>query len=200
MSVLIVKASPIEKKYKTIAADPPWAEHGGGKVQRGADRHYDLMKTAEIAAFGMRVQLIADKDAHLYLWATNNHLEDALSILPAWGFKFVTMITWVKEGKPGLGQYFRGLTEHCIFAKRGQPTYRVGINGKRAQGLTALLDEGRGLWFKAKRGKHSEKPAQLYTWARSVSHGPYLEMFARVARPGWDSWGIEAPTSTKVNL
>lgn len=200
MSVLIVKGSPIEKKYKTIVADPPWAEHGGGKVQRGADRHYPLMKTYEIKALGMRVQSIADTNAHLYLWATNNHLQDALDVLPAWGFKFVTMLTWVKTGKPGLGQYFRGLTEHCIFAKRGQPTYRVGVNGRRAQGLTVMLDEGRGLWFKAARGRHSEKPQQLYSWAEQVSHGPYLEMFARSNRTGWDSWGHEAPTATKVKL
>lgn len=27
-------------KYKTIYMDPPWAEQGGGKIKRGADRHY----------------------------------------------------------------------------------------------------------------------------------------------------------------
>ena len=31
------------KKYKTIYADPPWKESGGGKIKRGADRHYPLM-------------------------------------------------------------------------------------------------------------------------------------------------------------
>ena len=25
-------------RYKTILADPPWPEHGGGKSKRGADR------------------------------------------------------------------------------------------------------------------------------------------------------------------
>ena len=37
-------------KYKTIYADPPWMEHGGGRIPRGADRHYPLMKTKDIAA------------------------------------------------------------------------------------------------------------------------------------------------------
>ena len=36
------------KKYKTIYADPPWNEQGGGKIKRGADKHYNLMKTKEI--------------------------------------------------------------------------------------------------------------------------------------------------------
>ena len=36
------------KKYKTIYADPPWNEQGAGKIKRGADRHYPLMKTEDI--------------------------------------------------------------------------------------------------------------------------------------------------------
>ena len=38
----------INKKYQTILADPPWNEQGGGKIKRGADRHYPLMKTKDI--------------------------------------------------------------------------------------------------------------------------------------------------------
>ena len=36
-----------DRKYKTIYMDPPWAEQGGGKIKRGADRHYPLMKTKD---------------------------------------------------------------------------------------------------------------------------------------------------------
>lgn len=32
------------RKYKTIYADPPWQESGGGKIKRGADKHYLLIK------------------------------------------------------------------------------------------------------------------------------------------------------------
>jgi hypothetical protein len=34
--------------YKTIVADPPWHEQGGGKIKRGADRHYPLLRTHEV--------------------------------------------------------------------------------------------------------------------------------------------------------
>ena len=53
------------KKYKTILADPPWHEQGGGKIKRGADRHYELMKTKDIMA--LPVQDITEDNAHLYL-------------------------------------------------------------------------------------------------------------------------------------
>ena len=58
-------------KYKTIYADPPWQETGGGKIKRGADAHYNLMRTNDICK--LPVSNLADENCHLYLWATNNH-------------------------------------------------------------------------------------------------------------------------------
>lgn len=31
---------------RTVVLDPLWTESGGGKIRRGANRHYLLMKTA----------------------------------------------------------------------------------------------------------------------------------------------------------
>jgi N6-adenosine-specific RNA methylase IME4 len=85
-------------------ADPPWPEVGGGKIKRGADRHYPVMSVSEIAALGSEVQKIALPDSHLYLWITNNYLLTAgPAVLAAWGFKYITTITWEKE-RQGLGQ------------------------------------------------------------------------------------------------
>lgn len=50
-------------KYHTIYADPPWMERGGGKIKRGADRHYPLMSTKDIMA--LDVPSIAADDCHL---------------------------------------------------------------------------------------------------------------------------------------
>ena len=167
-------------RYGTIFADPPWFEQGAGKVKRGADRHYPIMKTAAIVAMGDDVQQLAKPNSHLYLWATNNHLPGALEVMEAWGFRYVTMVTWMKDGGPGLGQYFRGVTEQILFGVRGKPSYRLTRSGKRAQGLTG---------FTAPRGRHSEKPALPYQWAWKVSRGPYLELFGIGERPGWTVWG-----------
>jgi N6-adenosine-specific RNA methylase IME4 len=182
-------------KYRTIYADPPWSEFGGGQIKRGADRHYPLMHTRDICGLWipvkngdietpMSIKAIAEDDAHLYLWATNNKLLDALEVVKAWGFEYKTLITWAKD-RFGLGQYYRGQTEHVIFATRGVCPYRLGENGKRAQGRT-LIDG-----FDAPHGEHSVKPEVMRQWIESVSPRPYLELFARRKAEGWDSWGNE---------
>ena len=175
--------------YRTVIADPPWPEIGGGKIKRGADRHYPTMRVEEICALDVRSVVAAD--SHLYLWVTNNYLRAGFEVVDAWGFKYITTITWEKE-RQGLGQYFRGTTEHVLFCRRGQPGYRTLPSGKRAQGRTSFITEN-GMWLNERRlGRHSEKPPRIHEWAEAVSHGPYLEMFARSSRPGWDSWGNEA--------
>jgi N6-adenosine-specific RNA methylase IME4 len=80
-------------RYGTIVADPPWPERGGGKIKRGADRHYPLMKVRDIIAMGGIIQQLAKPNSHLYLWGTNNFLPDAVNMMEACGFRYVTMIT-----------------------------------------------------------------------------------------------------------
>lgn len=170
------------RSYKTLYIDPPWEEKGGGKIKRGADRHYRLMSLTDIKALPIRE--LADPDGcHLYLWVTNNFLRKGLELLDSWGFEYVTTITWQKD-RFGLGQYFRGITEHCLFAvtKKRLP-YRT-IDGKRAQGVTGFCEP---------RTIHSRKPAKMREMIEAVSWGPRLELFAREAFPGWDCWGNEAP-------
>lgn len=192
---------PRAGQYRTIYADAPWLERGSGQIKRGADRHYDLMSTDAIAA--LPVGAWAAPDAHLYMWVTNNFLPDGLRVMQAWGFRYVTKIEWFKsvDGHDdiltdeqcdaadadlqfGIGQYYRGCTEPCLFGVRGRLPYRMLPNGKRAQGRTG---------FHARRGEHSAKPEKMRRMIERVSHGPYLELFARRAVAGWDVWGHQAP-------
>jgi N6-adenosine-specific RNA methylase IME4 len=133
------------KKYDIIYADPPWNETGGGKIRRGADKHYPLMKTTDIIA--LPVQDISKDNAHLYLWVTNSYLREGIEVMKSWGFKYKTMITWVKD-RFGLGQYFRGQTKHCLFGVKGMIPYKT-LDGKRQQGTIV---------FHALRIEHSAKP------------------------------------------
>lgn len=179
-----------DKKYKTIYADPPWLEVGGGKIKRGADAHYSLMKTKEIMA--LPVANLADENCHLYLWTTNNFLPDALKVMEAWGFTYKTKITWIKANinedgsftfqNAGLGQYFRGRDEVCLFGVKGNLPYKLNENGKRMQGFTA---------FVAPREEHSKKPQKMRDMIEVVSYEPYIELFARQEIEGWDCWGNE---------
>ena len=170
-------------KYATVYADPPWLESVGGQCKRGADRHYGLMPTRDICA--LPVARLAAANAHLYCWVTNNFLRDGFEVCEAWPDSASSpfMITWAKD-KQGLGQYFRGQTEHCIFAVRGTLPYKLDAGGGRMQGST-LLQAGRGV--------HSRKPHAMYEVIERVSYGPMLEMFGRNERHGWDCWGSGEP-------
>lgn len=157
------------KKYKTILSDPPWYERGGGRIKRGADKHYPLMKTKDIIAMSNFIKKISEDNSHLYLWVTNNFLKDGLDVMEAWGFRYITKITWHKQGKIGLGQYFRGLTEDCLFGVKGMLPYKI-LDGKRQQGVTGFI---------SRRGKHSEKPEKMRQMIEKVSYPPFVEIFAR---------------------
>lgn len=165
------------KKYTTVLADPPWPERGGGKIKRGADRHYSLMSIQEIETFLRRVPY-AD-NCHFYMWVTNNYLYDGLKILDHLGFRYITNIAWVKD-RIGLGYYFRGQHELLLFADRGQ---------------VKPLCHKEPTVIQAKRRKHSQKPDEQYTKIEAVSPGPYLEVFAREKRDGWDVIGNEVDGS-----
>lgn len=159
--------------YGTIVADPPWRYDN--KATRGAaEDHYPTMTVEEI-----RVLPVADwvgANAHLYLWTTAAFLRDSFSILEAWGFDYKTYLVWVKP-QMGMGNYFRKRTELILFGIRGKtPTERDDI--------TDVID--------AKRSKHSKKPEQFYELVETQSPRPYLEMFARRRRLGWETWGDEA--------
>ena len=198
---------PRAGQYRTVYLDCPWPEHGGGKIKRGADRHYPLMKLTEI--YALPVGEWAAPDAHCYSWVTNNYLPEGLEALRRWGFRYVTKIDWFKSERDeellmlmgdleadqtlqmGIGQYYRGVTESCLFGVRGRCEYRLRPDGKRAQGRTG---------FHARRTEtHSEKPEKMAQMIELVSHGPYLEMFARSGRRGWDSWGNQAPVQEAVS-
>jgi N6-adenosine-specific RNA methylase IME4 len=175
----------VEKKlYSTILLDPPWNQQGGGKSKRGADKHYPLLKEKQIleivAAF---LDGKVATDAHMYMWTASNHLPEALRIIEALGFKYINNIVWAKTGF-GLGQYFRGQHELCLFATKGRG-FSVRTDSKN---VSSLL--GQSL---ISTTKHSAKPVEMYDLVERRSKGPYLEMFARNTRSGWDSWGNEVP-------
>ena len=169
-----------DKKYKTIYIDPPWEEKGGGKIKRGADRHYKLMKIDDIKALPIP-DLVDDSGCHLYMWVTNNFLPKAFDLIKAWGFEYITLITWNKD-RFGLGQYYRGITEHCVFAstKKRLP-YKIA-NGKRQQGATGFYEP---------KTIHSRKPVKMREMIEKVSYEPRIELFARQHFNGWDCWGNE---------
>lgn len=139
------------------------------------------MKTEDIMA--LPIANLADPDGcHIYLWVTNNHLQDGLDCLKAWGFEYITTITWMKD-RIGLGQYYRGITEHCLFGSMKKRLPYKEIDGKRRQGVTGFYEP---------KTIHSRKPVKMREMIEAVSYAPYIECFARQEFPEWDRWGNEA--------
>lgn len=178
---LIAKAPEpllVGAKFATIMLDPPW-DWGdeGDQDQLGRARPtYGTMTIDEIEK--LPVPNLSDDDCHLYLWITNRSLPKGFRLLEAWGFRYVTCLTWAKPSF-GMGNYFRGQTEHVLFGVKGsQPLKRKDV----------------GTLFSAPRGPkgHSSKPPEFYQLIESCSPGPYLEMFARSSRTDWKAWGAEA--------
>tara|TARA_Y100000310_G_scaffold266024_1_gene277299 strand:- start:170 stop:706 length:537 start_codon:yes stop_codon:yes gene_type:complete len=170
-----------DKSFYTIYADPPWNEVGGGQIRRGADKHYSLMKTKDIIEMKYEIYRVSHYNAHLYLWVTNSFLQDGLTVMKQWGFNYKTTITWVKD-RIGLGQYFRGITEHCLFGVKGNLPYQERDDGIRAQGQTVIH---------APRTQHSVKPQAMRDMIELVSYPPFLELFAREENTNWSVWGNE---------
>jgi N6-adenosine-specific RNA methylase IME4 len=164
-----------QAKYATIVIDPPW-DWGdeGDQDQLGRARpDYSTMSIEQLER--LDVGGLADDDCHIYLWITNRSLPKGFRLLEAWGFRYITAITWVKPHF-GMGNYFRGQTEHVLFGVKGsQPLKRKDV----------------GTVFEADRGPagHSSKPREFLQLVESCSPGPFLEMFSRSSRPGWVAWG-----------
>lgn len=157
--------------YSTIVADPPW-RFASAATKADAGKKYSTMCIEDIRA--LPVERLAAPDAHLWLWGVNGLMEDAFTVVRAWGFKPVTMVTWCKPA-PGVGHYLRNNTEHCIFASRGKPM--------------TPDDKPLSTWFVWQRHEHSAKPDAFLDLVEQVSPGPYVELFCRRPRFGWDSWG-----------
>ncbi len=165
-------------RFSTIVIDPPWdwGDEGDGDQLGRARPTYGTMRLEKLME--LPVNQLADEDCHLYLWITNRSLPKGFQLLDQWGFRYVTCVTWCKPWF-GLGNYFRGSTEHVLFGVKGsQPLKRKNA----------------GTWFTAPRGPlgHSSKPLEFYDLVESCSPGPYLEMFARSQREDWSSWGAES--------
>ena len=162
-----------DAKFSTIVIDPPWDwSDEGDQDQLGRARpDYKTMTIDQL----MDLKIPADDDCHLYLWTTNRSMPKAFKLLEKWGFRYITCLTWVKPSF-GMGNYFRGQTEHVLFGVRGSlPLKRKDV----------------GTVFNADRGPggHSSKPVGFLPLVESCSPGPYLEMFSRSERPGWVTFG-----------
>lgn len=170
-----------QKKYGVILADPEWRFEPRSRetgMDRSADNHYPTSATDDICR--RDVASIAADDCVLFLWATVPMLPDALKVMEAWGFGYVSHRAWRKT-RIGTGYWFRNIHELLLVGTRGNvPAPAMG---------TQYDSVGEG-----DNSEHSRKPGWQYDLIESYfPHLPKIELNARRAREGWDVWGYEAP-------
>lgn len=175
--------------FTAVVCDPPWefTTYSDAGQHKSASEHYDTMPTADI--IGLREALNLDwifaPDCVLLMWTTWNKLAegDAHAVLKGWGFTPKAGGAWFKKTKNdhdaiGTGYMFRDSCEPFLVGTRG----KIGLPKARN------IRNG----FSSKRAEHSRKPDYLHRALEAMyPGGPYLELFARETRPGWNAWGNE---------
>lgn len=185
--------------YALVLADPAWRTvlwSGAARTPtaRQGEDHYPTMSIEELKA--LPVDSIAAPNAVLAMWVIGSHLNQALDLGHAWGFRYVTdLFYWAKQRKLrpdqadlftgdvpeppiGMGKYTRNQVEPCLLFKRGK-------------GLKIRSHDVRQLIVAPKR-EHSRKPDEQYPALEAMfGDVPRVELFTRTTRQGWDSWGNE---------
>lgn len=173
--------------YDFIMADPPWRYENWSKKgeHKNASAKYTCVTTEEIKKFP--VGQLAQRDCVLWLWATNPMLPQAIDVLKAWGFDYVTAGHWVKHKFNqrtqkrslafGTGYCLRSAGEPFLIGRIGKPKYARNVRSI-VEGLVR---------------EHSRKPEEAYAAAEALCPDACnrLDLFSRQIRPGWHAWGNE---------
>lgn len=183
--------------YGAILADPPWRfnvwsgetavqKRGSKTTYKAAQVHYHTMSMDELRA--LPVAGLAADDCCLFIWVTWPTLLDGIAILESWDFKYKTCaFNWMKGNATQIqmfdeeitplmkmGYWTRASSEVCLLGTKGKPKR---LNADVRQGIIAPVRQ------------HSRKPDGIHGRIERLVAGPYLELFARQKRPGWDVWG-----------
>ena len=168
-----------DKKYQIIYIDPPWKYEFSRSISREIENQYPTMDLEDIKK--LPIGDLAEDNSILFLWSTSPKLEEAIEVIKAYGFKYVTSAIWNKRSI-GMGYYFRNIHELLLVGKRG--ALPVPKPENRVASLISI-----------RRGRHSKKPVEFYKIIEDMyPDTTKIEIFSRIKREGWDSWGFEEGT------
>lgn len=177
----IKEAAPFPTgKFRVLYADPPWAFNNSGFPQ-SAEQHYPTLTSNDIANFkdskGNKPEsLVSEGETVLFLWVPEALIPEGMEVIDAWGFEYKAQLIWLKPKSPGIGWWVNSKHEVLCLAANGE-----GLQPAKKYDST----------FQAEVTDHSRKPSLVYEMIEAMYTGPYIELFARNIRPGWESWGNE---------
>lgn len=173
--------------FSVLIADCPWRyDHN---QQGSPENHYDTMPVEALCALASKIREKLAKNAVLFMWATAPKLKEALQVMEAWGFRYVTHMVWDKV-KVGVGEHFRNQHELLLFGRMGN----LPIPEPEDRPSSIL---------RVPRTTHSKKPDEIYEIIEKMyPNQKYLELFARMPeqqhfsataqqRRNWTYWGNE---------
>ena len=173
--------------YGAILADPPWSfrTYGGDDTtpHRTEYEPYTVMSIDDIAK--LPVADLAKPDCALFLWVVDPLLDACIDVGKAWGFTYKSRAFEWDKARIGMGYWTRKECESCLLFTRGSPR---------------RLDKGVRQMIRESRREHSRKPDEAYKRIERLVEGPYLELFATRAWPGWDGWGKDYPHGLSAAL
>jgi N6-adenosine-specific RNA methylase IME4 len=165
--------------YGTAVVDPGWYWRTRSDKGRGKSRQYTCIPLDHI--YALPIAELLQPDAVVVLWNTQNGNAEGWhsEALRRWGLKPIWTGAWEKltaNGLPffGTGFHARSCAEFYTVGTRGRPQ----LQAKNIRNFIAAPWRG-----------ESVKPDELYRDVEALYPGPYVDLFARRHRDGWDCWG-----------
>jgi N6-adenosine-specific RNA methylase IME4 len=178
----------VNEKFRTAMVDVPHKfrnERTGGSLKSGASQKYPVLELDEVKQ--LPIGNIMAKDSLLLYWTPPSLMPESLEVIRAWGYTYVAPVYWIKTQKHnpnkirmGMGYNVRGAVEECWICRKGK--------------VPALRIQKPNVIF-APVGEHSAKPNEIYQYFEEATDRlgltPRVDIFARIARPGWVPVGNE---------
>lgn len=190
-------------KYGVILADCPWSFRNGRMKGRSAETKYDVMTVEDLR--NLDVAALAAPDCVLLLWGVPSMMEEAISVLKAWGFEYKTFIAWIKithssaievaEIEAPIADEMTELPQF-VTPEMLRPNFGLGwwVRGCvepiliGVRGNVIAVDDWVGLISES--FTHSKKPESIHIYGSQFSTSR-LELFARETVSGWITVGNE---------
>ena len=180
--------------YDLILADPAWVQGKGGKKSvrpnsSGDDLEYTTISLDEIESILRQSRDKANENHVLFLWTIDKYLFEAEQIAHNLGYKRHARMIWNKiVGIPAAFTVRFG-HEYLLFMHHGK--------------LLPVAKEQRGKFhtvFHEQPKAHSLKPKFSYDMINKLyPSAKKLELFCRVKRNGWDTWGNEVECDIEID-